>query len=77
MTRASITDRRLLSASGAAVYLGLSVTTRRGLPIPRRMRNTRRPYDIRDLDARVDALPYEGEASDEVTACDRAFGLCS
>lgn len=66
---------RLLSASEAAVYLGLSATTLRGLPIPRRMHNARRLYDIRDLDAYADALPYEGEVSDEAAACDRAFGL--
>lgn len=65
---------RLLSVSAAAAYLGLSATTLRGLPIPRRMHNSRRLYDIRDLDAYADALPYEGD-SDEVTRCDERFAM--
>lgn len=76
MARVAITYRpRLLSVSEAATYLGLSATTLRGLPIPRRVHNSRRLYDIRDLDAYADTLPYEGEISDEAAACDRAFGL--
>lgn len=74
-TRSSLTYRpRLLSAQAAAAYLGLSVTTLRSLPIPRRVWNARRLYDLHDLDAYADALPYEGDES-EVEACDRAFGL--
>lgn len=72
MSRAELTFRpRLLSASEAAAYLGLSATTLRGLPIPRRMHNTRRLYDIRDLDAYADDLPYEGE--NRRNTCDEIF----
>lgn len=72
----SLTYRpRLLSAPDAAAYLGLSVTSLRGLPIPRRVWNARRLYDLRDLDAYADALPYEGDTGGgEVEACDRVFG---
>lgn len=76
VAKASITYRpRLLSVSEAAVYLGLSPTTLRGLPIPRRMHNSRRLYDIRDLDAYADDLPYEGSIGNEVSECDQGFGL--
>lgn len=76
MSRASLTYRpRLLSVSEAAAYLGLSASTLRGLPIPRRVHNSRRLYDIRDLDTYADALPYEGETGDEVAACDKLFGV--
>lgn len=59
----------------AAAYLGLSASTLRGLPIARRVHNSRRLYDIRDLDAYADDLPYEGETGNEVATCDRLFGV--
>lgn len=76
MSKASLTYRpRLLSVSEAAAYLGLSASTLRGLPIARRVHNSRRLYDIRDLDAYADDLPYEGETGNEVATCDRLFGV--
>lgn len=67
---------RLLGAADAAAYLGVSPTTLRALPIPRRVLGGRRLFDRLDLDRYASDLPYEGEgAGDEVDACDRHFGL--
>lgn len=65
---------RLLSEPEAAVYLGVSRSTLRVLPIPRRMLNARRLYDRIDLDAYASELPYEGEA-EEAKKCDDIFGV--
>lgn len=79
-TPADITPR-LLSAPRAAAYLGVSATTLRGLPIPRRQLGGRRLYDIRDLDAYADDLPYidpvpeDGRRESEGACADRAFGV--
>lgn len=59
---------RLLGARDAAHYLGISVTNFRGLvrdnelPRPKRLRG-RLLWDIVDLDAAADSLPYEGVAN--------------
>jgi len=67
--------RGLLSEGDAALWLGVSATTLRGLGIPRRSLGARRLYDVRDLEALRDALPYEGDSrSEEERACDAAFG---
>lgn len=63
---------RLMPAPQAAHYLGVSVSTLRQLPIPRRALRGKRVYDKSDLDAYADALPYDGSAEDN--SCDRAFG---
>ncbi len=65
---------RLLGASEAAAYLGVSASTLRSLSIPRRILGGRRLFDRIDLDRYASDLPYEGEAS-EVDECDRHFGL--
>jgi hypothetical protein len=53
---------RLLPAPQAAAYLGVSETKLRALPIPRRMLDGKRLYDVRALDAYADDLPIEGDA---------------
>jgi hypothetical protein len=53
---------RLMPAPQAAHYLGVSVSTLRGLGLPRRRLGGKRVYDRADLDAYADALPYEGHA---------------
>lgn len=54
--------RGLLSEGDAALWLGgVSVNFLRDAGIPRRMWKRRRFYDVRDLAAFRDALPYEGE----------------
>lgn len=65
---------RLLPAAEAAAYLGVSVTTLRGLAIPRRVMGGLRLFDRLDLDRYASELPYEGEKS-EVDACDSLFGV--
>ena len=65
--------RGLLSEADGALYLGIGVTTMRGLGIRRKMLGARRLYDIRDLDAFRDGLPYEDENREE-ESCDAAFG---
>lgn len=75
-TRADISFApRLLPAPEAAAYLGVSPTTLRGLPIPRRALGGKRLYDRMDLDRYASELPYEGGDNDEVTQCDQAFGV--
>lgn len=63
---------RLMKARLAAQYLGVSETTLRGLPIPRRELGALRLYDRADLDAWADGLPYE--AAQEGNSCDAVFG---
>lgn len=63
---------RLMPAPQAAHYLGVSSSTLRTLPIARKENGAKRLYDVRDLDAFADALPYEGEA--EENTCDKVFG---
>lgn len=72
MTRhAAFANARLLGTPEAALYIGVSVTTLRSLPIPRKILGGRRLYDRIDLDAYASDLPYEGES--EANTCD-VFG---
>lgn len=57
-TRPTITPR-LLPAAMAAPYIGVSETTLRNLKIPRKKLGGKRLYEIADLDAFVNSLPYE------------------
>ena len=68
--------RGLLSEGDAAVWLGgVSVNFLRAAGIPRRKWGARRLYDVRDLAAFRDALPYENEGtSEDESSCDAAFG---
>lgn len=68
---------RLLGAAEAAAYLGVSASTLRNLPIPRRVLGGRKLFDRLDLDRYASDLPYDGqpEDTDEVEECDRHFGL--
>ena len=63
---------RLLKAPDAARYLGMSETTLRETPIPRRIHGALRLYDRFDLDAYASSLPIEGEGAD---VCDAIFGV--
>jgi hypothetical protein len=65
--------RRLLGEADAAAYLGIGATNLRGLGLPRRVLGTRRLYDVADLDAFADGLPYEGEAGGNT--CDQVWGV--
>lgn len=69
--------RGLLSEADAALYLGIGVTTMRGLGIPRRMLGARRLYDIRDLDEFRDTLPYEDQSNGRANTCDEILGRVS
>jgi hypothetical protein len=71
MTRPAA-PRRLLGERAAAEYLGVSPTTLRGLGLPRRMLGARRLYDVADLEAFADALPYEGDSGGN--SCDAIWG---
>jgi hypothetical protein len=68
---------RLMKARHAAQYLGMSESTLRGLPIPRRQVGALRLYDRADLDAWADAQPYELDHGDreEANPCDAIFGM--
>ena len=61
---------RLLPAASAAFYLGISETTLRSLPVPRRRLGGKRLYDLFDLDAYASDLPTEGQ---EVNTCDEVW----
>ena len=62
---------RLMQASAAAHYLGVSVSKLRGLDIPARVNGGNKLYDKIDLDAYADALPYDGKGGN---SCDELFG---
>ena len=62
---------RLMPCPEAAAYLGVSATTLRQLPIPRRALGAKRLYDKADLDAYADSLPYDGGSGN---TCDELFG---
>ena len=71
---------RLLPSPQAAHYLGVSESTLRSLPIPRRILGGKKLYDRLDLDAYASGLPVEGGDSDQKSgesACDAAFGMVS
>ncbi|KPQ06158.1 MAG: Helix-turn-helix domain [Rhodobacteraceae bacterium HLUCCA12] len=61
---------RLLPAPEAAAYLGVSTSTLRNLPIPRRILGAKRLYDRIDLDAYASDLPTEDNG---VNTCDAVF----
>ncbi|CUH66857.1 hypothetical protein TG4357_02680 [Thalassovita gelatinovora] len=63
---------RLMQAAQAAQYLGVSQSTLRTLPIPRKERGGNRLYDRFDLDAYADGLPYEEKAP---VAADHGTGI--
>jgi hypothetical protein len=72
--RAALTyPPRLLGATDAAAYLGISQTTLRGLPIPQRQLGGRVLWDRLDLDAYASELPYKGDDQGG-NSCDAAFG---
>lgn len=62
---------RLMPAPQAAHYIGVSASTLRSLPIPRKESGSKRLYDRRDLDAFADDLPYEAETGENT--CDAVF----
>ncbi len=71
-SRAGITFApALMPARDAAAYLGVSETTLRNLPIPRRVLGAKRLFDRRDLDAFINDLPYEGQG--DANSCDGLF----
>jgi hypothetical protein len=49
---------RLMQAKAAAYYLGVSTSKFRGLDLPCRIDGGNKLYDIADLDAYADNLPY-------------------
>lgn len=63
---------RLLPTPWAAAYLGVSETTLRNLPIPRKVMGGKRLYDRLELDAYADGLTVEGDNG--VNPCDGLFG---
>ena len=63
---------RLLKASQAAVYLGISPSKLLTLPISRRLAGGNRLYDRNDLDEWADSIPYE--QNNGTNTCDEAFG---
>ena len=76
MARADISYApRLLPTPQAAVYLGVSETKLRSLPIPRKILDGKRLYDRLELDAYADSLAVEGEtAAIEANTCRGKFG---
>lgn len=69
----------MLSSADAAAYLGVSETTLRSLPIPRKVYGVRRLYMRVDLEAYAKDLPYESDVIDaaEREKCDARFrGQC-
>lgn len=62
---------RLLDATEAAHYLGMSPSKLRTLELPRKIAGGKRLYERRDLDEYADSLPYE---SGEENSCDSLFG---
>lgn len=62
-----------MQANEAAHYLGVSPSKLRTMDLPRKVMGGNRVYEIADLDALADALPYEGETGDG--ECDKLFGV--
>lgn len=74
MARAALSyPPRLLPAPEAAAYLGISASTLRSLPIPRRVLGGRKLYDRIDLEAYASGLPTETPPAGDNT-CDAVFG---
>lgn len=73
MARADLTFApRLLPSPQAAAYLGVSESTLRGLPIPRKLLGAKRLYDRLALDQYASNLPSEDEQREN--SCDAVFG---
>lgn len=62
---------RLMAATTAAHYIGVSESTLRSLNLRRKTLGAKRLYDRADLDEYADSLPYEGNG---VNSCDELFG---
>ncbi len=77
MTARATMQPRLMTAPMAAAYLGVSATKLRELPIPRKALGSKRLYEIADLDAYADSLPYvDAPPPDDGDLCaDEAFGV--
>jgi hypothetical protein len=71
MGRAVDITPRLMPAPVAAAYLGVSESTLRTLPLPRKVLRAKRLYERSDLDAYADSLAYE--ISEGENTCDQAF----
>lgn len=52
---------RLMQAKAAAHYIGVSPSKLRTLSLPCKRDGGNVLYDVRDLDAYADALPYDGK----------------
>lgn len=65
----------MLTAPLAAAYIGVGQTKLRELGIRRKELGGKRLYDVNDLDAFADALPYEGEDAEgeSENSCDEVF----
>lgn len=76
MTRRADILPRLMPAPVAAAYLGVSESTLRTLPIPRKALGAKRLYERADLDAYADSLTYidSVEIEEDTECADRAFG---
>lgn len=70
---------RLVTRIAAAAYVGLSPNTFDQLvgsgrmPKPRQISEVRIAWDVRELDAAVDALPYKGDRSSAVIQADEGW----
>ncbi|MEY1555290.1 helix-turn-helix domain-containing protein [Yoonia sp. R2331] len=64
---------RLMQASAAAAYIGMSESKLREKKIPRKKDGGNWVYEKADLDAYADSLRYEGEPEGP-NSCDEAFG---
>lgn len=71
---------RLMPVPLAARYLGVSETTLRNLPIPRKVLGGKRLYDRLDLDAFADDLRLENEQNSSgggtCADADAVWGTC-
>lgn len=63
MTRPAGYPPKLMPVSEAARYIGVSESTLRKLDIRRRELGSKRLYDVVDLDAYANELPYEGSTN--------------
>lgn len=64
---------RLMQATAAAHYLGVSPSKLRSMNLPRKEMGGNMVYERADLDAVADALPYEGQTGGN--KCDELFGV--
>jgi len=77
--RAAIAFRpRLMRKSEAAAYLGISPSRLVTLDIPHKQDGRCRLYEVADLDAYADAIPYadrQDQERAEAEQCDALFGV--